>query len=235
MKLPSDRVYADKARAYAEMLVRAGMSATDIASRAGIHEATMWAILAGRCEIIMWITEDCILGVPVPDEGYMPVVDGKADATGSRRRLQALAVQGFPLSFIGARVGAKESILNVVRSGARTRIHISRIVKIREVHEMLWDTDPLSLGIGQRESSIAQASARRGGWHPTEAWADIDDPECAPVKKTAPKYVRTAEDYREMTERFGLNRRQAAERLGLSLDALNAALGYYEKRMAAAS
>lgn len=234
MKLPSDRVYVDKARAYAELLVRAGMSATDIANRAGIDEATMWAILAGRCEIIMWITEDCILGVPIPDEGYTPVVDGKADATGARRRLQALAVQGFPLSFVKDRIGAKESTLNVVRSGVRTRILISRIVKIREVHEMFWDTDPLSLEIGQRESSIAQASARRGGWLPTEAWADIDDPECKPVLKT-PRYVQLTEDYRELTGKYGLNRRQAADRLEVSVDTLNAALGYYEKRMAAAS
>ena len=47
--------------------------------------------------------------------------------------------------------------------------------------------------------------------------------------------MRTAEDFNELTERFGLNRRQAAERLGMSVDAVNAALGYYKKRMASAS
>ena len=65
-------------------------------------------------------------------------------------------------------------------------------------------------------------------------WDDIDDPDCKPRTKPTPKYVRTAEDYQELTEKFGLNRRQAAERLDMSVDAVNAALGYYNKRMASA-
>lgn len=235
MKLPTNMVPVDKAKGYAEVLVRAGMSATDIASRAGIDERTVQSVLSGKYPVIMDITEECILGVPMPPDDYMPVVDGKADATGARRRLQALAVRGFPLSFVSPRVGSKESSLNVVRSGARTKILISRMVLIRRVHEEFCDLDPLKLGIGQRESSIAQAVARRGKWLPTEAWEDIDDPACEPRTKPIPKYVCTTENYRELTERFGLNRRQAAERMGMSVDAVNAALGYYEKRMAAAS
>lgn len=234
MKVPTDRALADKAKAYAETLVRAGMSAMDIANRSGVDERTVQSVLSGKCPVIMRITEECILGVPIPPDDYMPVVDGKTDASGARRRLQAMAVHGFPLSFASLHVGSKESSLNVVRSGVRTRILISRMVLIRHMHEEFCDLNPLKLGIGQRQSSLAQTVARRGGWLPTEAWDDIDDPNCKPRTKPTPKYIRTAEDYQELTEKFGLNRRQAADRLDMSVDAVNAALGYYNKRMASA-
>jgi len=231
----SMNVPSEKATEYAKTLVRSGMSATDIAEKSGVAKRKVQRILSGTQPMISWVTEEAILGVPVPEGRYMPKTDGLVDATPSRRRLQALAVQGFPVSYVAREVDMVKPALVDLRSGARGNTLVSCSVKIRLVHEELWDADPLALGIPPRSVNTAKSCAQRNGWFPTEAWADIDDPACEPIAKTAPKYVRTAEDFNELTERFGLNRRQAAERLGMSVDAVNAALGYYKKRMASAS
>lgn len=231
----SMNVSSARATEHAKTLVRAGMSATDIAERSGVAKRKVQRILSQTQDMISWVTEEAILGVPVPVGRYMPRVDGLVDATPSRRRLQALAVQGFPIPYIAGQVDMVKPALVDLRSGARSNTLVSCSVKIRLVHDELWDADPLELGIPARSVNTAKSCARRGGWLPTEAWDDIDDPDCVPRTKPTPKYVRVAEDYRELTTKFGLNRRQAAERLDMSVDALNAALGYYEKRMAAAS
>lgn len=230
----SKNVPSEKAAEYATTLVRAGMSATDIAEKSGVAKRKVQRILSSTQGMISWVTEEAILGVPVPVGRYMPKVDGLVDATPSRRRLQALAVQGFPVPYLAQEVDMVKPALVDLRSGMRSNTLVSCSVKIRLVHDELWDADPLALGIPARSVNTAKGCARRGGWFPTEAWADIDDLKCEPTAKPTPKYVRTAEDYRELTERFGLDRRQAAERLGMSVDAVNAAIGYYNKRMATA-
>lgn len=231
----SRNVSSVRAAEHAKILVRAGMSAIDIADRSGVAKRRVQRILGLNQEMISWVTEEAILGVPVPDGRYMPKTDGLVDVTPSRRRLQALAVQGFPLSYIAPQVDMGKAVLMSIRSGLKDFTLVSCSVKIRLAHEELWDEDPMEHDILVRSVNTAKSCAQRNGWLPTEAWDDIDDPDCVPRTKPTPKYVRVAEDYRELTERFGLNRRQAAERLEMSMDALNAALGYYEKRMAAAS
>ncbi len=230
----SRNVPSDKAADYANILVKAGMSAADIAESSGVATTKVRRIIARTQDMIHWSTEAVILSVPIPVGRYMPKVDGLTDATPSRRRLQALAVQGFPLSYVCPEADMTKPAMMDLRSGARSKTFVSCSVKIRLVHDELWDADPIALGVLPRSSNMAKSCAKRGGWFPTEAWEDIDDINCQPITKPTPKYVRTAEDYHELTEVFGLNRRQAAERLDMSVDAVNAALGYYKKRMATA-
>lgn len=128
----------------------------------------------------------------------------------------------------------KPSTLSL-RSGAREKTLVSCSVKIRLVYDELWDADPLALGIPVRSVNLTKGCAKRGGWLPAEAWRDIDDPECEPVMKPTPRYIRLAEDYRELTQEQGYDRKGAAKRLGVTVDGLNAALGYYNKKIASAS
>lgn len=231
----SRNVPSDRATEHAKILVRSGMSAIDISDRAGVGKRKVQRLLNGTQPMISWVTEEAVLGVPIPQGRYMPKTDGLVSSLASCRRLQALAVQGFPLSYVAPQADMGKPVLMSIRSGSKDFTLVSCSVKIRLVHDELWDADPLALGVPPRSVNQAKSCARRGGWLPTEAWDDIDDPDCEPRMKPTPKYVRTAEDYHELTERFGLNRRQAAERLGMSVDAVNAALGYYNKRMTAAS
>lgn len=229
------RVPSDEAYAHAVGLTRAGLSSADIAERSGVSVTQVRRLLRGGLPGMLRVNSEAIIGVPMPHESKPGRRDGWVDATGARRRLQALAIQGFSTTVLWEESGIARLTVSDIRSGAQEKIQVSTLRVIVVLHDKLWDVDPLSMGVRLSAVSRTVKHAEREGWHPTEAWADIDDPKCEPLKKTAPKYVRTAEDYRELTERFGLDRRQAAERLGLSLDALNAALGYYQKRMAAAS
>lgn len=231
MRNGRETVDAGPVKEYTKILMRAGMSVADIADRSGMTTWVIQKIARGQANRVEWITEESILGVPVPSDGYLPKAEGKTDPTGTIRRFRALAVQGFPASFLLPHVGITKPTFMDIRMGKRDAVLVSVMAKAKIVHDDLWDEDPLLLGVPQRTVKHVKACAARSSWMPTEAWADIDDPDCKPVLNT-PKYLRTAEDYFEMTGKFGLNRRQAAERLGMSVDALNAALGYYNKMRA---
>jgi transcriptional regulator with XRE-family HTH domain len=223
-------VRVEKTVEHAKMLVRAGMSASDIAERSGVSKRRVQRILKPSLEMIHWLTEEAILGVPVPVGRYMPKVDGLTDATPSRRRLQALAVQGFPVSYLCREADMSKPILMNLRSGMRNKALVSSSVKIRLVHDELWDTDPLTLGIPARSVSTAKVCAARGGWFPTEAWRDIDDPSCEP-SLNAPRYVILTENARELMGECGHSKREAAERLGVSVNTLDKAISYHDAKV----
>jgi hypothetical protein len=229
------RVPSDEAYAYAVELIRASLSPTDIAERSGVSVTQVRRLLRGGLPGMLRVNSDAILGVAMPHESKPGRGDGWADATGARRRLQALAVQGFSTTVLWSESGVARLTVSDIRSGAQQRICLSTLRVIVLLHDRLWDADPLGMGVKLSAVARTVKHAEREGWLPTEAWDDIDDPACEPRKKPTPKYVRTAEDFGELTGRFGLNRRQAADRLGMSVDAVNAALGYYGKRTAAAS
>jgi hypothetical protein len=102
------------------------------------------------------------------------------------------------------------------------------------LHDRLWDANPLELGVSAGDATRARKWGERQGWHPTEAWADIDDPECKPVLST-PRYVALVEDAQELMNKQGYTRIQAAERLGISREYLNSVFAYYSKMKAEAA
>lgn len=226
-------VPSEEVRLHVTGLVNAGMSPIDIANRSGVSDTQVRRLVRGALKEVFPITAESLLGVSMPDEGHISEADGIADATGARRRLQALAVQGFSSNFLAAEGGLGKNAIKFTRSGRQQRVYVSTIRIVLGLHEKFWDADPLDFGIPVGAVERAKLWSRKNGWLPTEAWTDIDDPDCKPVLST-PKYVRLAEDYRELTEEQGYDRRKAAERLGVTVDGLNAALGYYRKRMASA-
>jgi transcriptional regulator with XRE-family HTH domain len=229
------RVPSDEAYEHAVELIRASLSPIDIAERSGVSVTQVRRLLRGGLPGMLRVNSDAILGVPMPHESKPGRGDGWADATGARRRLQALAIQGFSTTVLSDESGVARLTISDIRAGTQQRICLSTLRVIILLHDRLWDVDPLDMDLRLSAVTRTIKHAERERWLPTEAWDRIDDPACEPRKKPTPKYVRTAEDYDELTSRFGLNRRQAAERLEMSVDAVNAALGYYEKRMAAAS
>jgi hypothetical protein len=144
-----------------------------------------------------------------------------------------LAVQGFSAPFLSGESGIATLTINRIRTGVQQRIQLATMRTIVLLHDKFWDMDPLDAGLELPGISRTMKHAKREGWLPTEAWGDIDDPDCRPVLNT-PKYVRIAEDYRELTQEQGYDRKGAAKRLGVTVHGLNAALGYYNKKMASA-
>lgn len=90
------------------------------------------------------------------------------DATGTRRRIQALAAIGWPLRELATRLDVLPSAVN--HWTRRPLVHRSTAVKVAELFEQL------SMTLGP--SARARTCAQKAGWPPPLAWGeDIDDPD----------------------------------------------------------
>jgi len=97
--------------------------------------------------------------------------DGYVDATGSRRRLQALAVNGYSTRDLAARLVHKDpATVQHIASGKTPTVRYRTMDAIRDLYEQLWDRP----GGNARSASIARSK----GWLPALAWDDdlIDQP-----------------------------------------------------------
>lgn len=104
---------------------------------------------------------------------YLNRVPLKVDATGTRRRIQALAAIGWPLQVQSVRLGWKRSTTYAVAS--RSWVWPETAEKVRGLY------DELSMIPGP--SKRVAGEARRKGWPVPLAWDDasIDDPAASPA------------------------------------------------------
>lgn len=91
------------------------------------------------------------------------------DATGSVRRLRALATLGWPISFIATETGLFHRSLGKVREGSRRQVHLSTHTLIAAVYERFSMRHNLT-----REGKITRTQATAKGWLPPLGWNDID-------------------------------------------------------------
>jgi len=146
--------------------------------------------------------------------------DAYIDATGSRRRLQALAVNGYSSRYLAARLGHKHAAtIQHITSGKTPTIRYRTMDAIRDMYEELWDRP----GGNERSASIAKAK----GWLPALAWDDdlIDRPEHEADdvrRRTLPGHGSgvTMEDIEEAREQGYGTAEQIGWRLGVSRDAV---------------
>lgn len=110
------------------------------------------------------------------------------DATGTRRRLQALAACGWSLRTQAAYLGMTRQGLTNISSGRNKYVKTTTAAAVRALYDRLWDVPPSTRTHSQSLSvSVTLAVARRHGWLPPAAWDDdlIDlptdelDAECA--------------------------------------------------------
>lgn len=99
------------------------------------------------------------------------------DATGSRRRLQALMVLGYTAGELGSRMGMTRYVVHDIIETDR-QIRRDKHFAIVKVYDELWNT-PAQLNQGSRY--VANLAAKRG-YAPALAWDDgeLDDPEASP-------------------------------------------------------
>jgi DNA-binding XRE family transcriptional regulator len=150
------------------------------------------------------------------------------DATGSRRRLQALIRNGWSMPELAARLGCS-------RQALRDRLDCARVTaagaaRISVLYDSLWDrTPPQGTRYEKTAATMARRYAAERGWVPPLAWDEIDDPAASP----ADGWERGDDGKREwgtLTAEalelagFGLDERQIAERLGVSAGTLSVTL-----------
>lgn len=179
-------VDAGPVRAHIEQLQAAGIGWKRVARLAGLAPSTVEKILYGApyrgmgpSKRIRHATADKILSVQVGIEalGGAAVVD----ATGARRRLQALVAIGWSQSKLASRLGMERSNFGALFERGQMRAETVRA--IRDLYDELWSTLPPQ---EEHRDKIAANRARRyaaeRGWAPPMAWDDdtIDDPAAEP-------------------------------------------------------
>lgn len=113
------------------------------------------------------------------------------DATGTRRRLQALAWGGWSLTHLSARLGWTRDLARQVT--CRARVTRATAEKVRVLYDELCLLPPPEETHGDRISAAkARRHARSRGWAPVGAWDDDPGPHCIddPVARPAGRQWR---------------------------------------------
>jgi transcriptional regulator with XRE-family HTH domain len=224
-------VDAGAAREHVRMLARCGIGLKRAAELAGVSTGSMSKLLYGGpgerppSRRIRPETEAAILAV----RPSLEVLGASVDATGTRRRLQALVTVGWSQAKLAARLGMLPSNFGTIMY-RRERVAAATARAVAALYDELWDQAPPESGHREKiAANRARNYARARGWAPPAAWDDdrIGDPAASPAQEwrrpTRLGSAGLAEEYRELAA-LGYTRTLAAERLGVSRAALEKAL-----------
>lgn len=180
------RVDAEPVRAHLRYLMANGVSFKQAARLASVSLTTTSQVLYGR--------HDRRGGEPprtcaanfaakilaVRPDPWQLTDRSRVDATGTRRRVQALVAIGWSQQVIANRVGVDRSNFDM-RSRPMVTARLARA--IRDLYDELWNVTPPQETQHQRISvARARGHAQRYAWLPPLAWDDdtIDDPTAQP-------------------------------------------------------
>ncbi len=176
-------VDAAPAREHVRLLRDAGLGLARIARLAGVPYSTLSRLVHGGprgkspSRRVRPATEQRILAVS-PDLAMLGSA-AVVDATGTRRRLQALVWLGYSQARLAAELGMHRH--NVSKVLGRDRVHAATARDVRAAYDRLGNAPPAADTPGQRKSvTRAHGLARARGWAPPLAWDNIDDPDEAP-------------------------------------------------------
>lgn len=187
-----------------------GVPVRTMAARTGLNESTLQEIRCGRRTRTSRATSDRILTTSIRPEKKSYV---EVDATGTVRRLRALATLGWSTREIAARAGVSHKAAAQARRGAAT-VKATTRDRIAAVYRSLLTSTPVGLTPRQRGGiTHTRDVARRNGWAGPLAWDDIDnDPAPADVAPYRP--VSKPMQALELAE-MGLADIEIATRLGV--------------------
>lgn len=161
------------------MLRRAGMGEKRIARTAQVCDATIACLIRGRPgqskpqKRIRTATAEKILAVT------LQIAPGHVvDATGTRRRLQALIAQGWGMRRLGAELGytGRSASVRVNQWMHHEGVQKRTADRVAALYERLWDTPPPNTTRDEKRAiSLSKNKATKNGWPPPMAWDDIDN------------------------------------------------------------
>jgi hypothetical protein len=171
-------VDAEPVRQHARALIEAGVGWRRIAVVADVKPSWVTNLLYGKGELppvrkIRPATAERILALPVTPAIGAP---RRIPATGTARRIQALAALGWSITCQAQRIGwSPQNLYTIFR---RKWVFVPTERAVRDMYDAL-SMQPAPAGLGT--PSVLRA-ARKNGWFPPLAWDDetIDDPAAVP-------------------------------------------------------
>ena len=219
-----ESLYTDAApvRTHVIILRRHGLGLRKIAELAGINRKSLQNLLYGCSHRntppkrkMRKTTAEAILAIPLPDGPLSPLLtEGQhVDATGTRRKVRALAAFGHSISSLAARVGWTPQNFHKLTRDDTTQV----TAKTARMVDALFRELQLVPGTNTRTRNLA----KKKGWALPMEWEEdeIDDPSATP-HITDPGKVSFDVRYSEMRDFLGLNDHEIARRMGLSIEAL---------------
>ncbi|MFE6127495.1 hypothetical protein ACFQ6Q_04345 [Streptomyces sp. NPDC056437] len=212
---------AEPARQHVRHLMAAGVSVMRLAAHTGISNSVISGLLydlPSRPRTSQMRTQNVrtLLAVKPQD-----VVAGRIDATGTRRRIQALMAAGWPQIHIGPRINRHPYYVSTLTK--QTRVYAYTAHDVAVAYEQIWNANPLHHGVPLNASNLVRAIAKRNGWAPPAAWDDdaIDDPSREPETGEGVEMNRNElAEYRRQEiahlASFGVPEHEIAQRLGLA-------------------
>jgi hypothetical protein len=144
-------------------LQAAGWTQPEIAAAAHVDRRTVYNVLTGKVATVHQRTAHAILAL------RPRCAPRRVSVVGPVRRIQALAVMGWPTTHTGALAGLQLSQVNDLMSGRVKTVPRAHADAIDEVFRTLCHT----AGPSPRTRTIAA----RNAWVPASAWHDIDNPQ----------------------------------------------------------
>jgi hypothetical protein len=207
-------VDAEPVRLHVEKLRQAGLGRVQIAAAAGVDPTVVSRLLysmSGRPRTTKMRPEMAAKFLAVTPAQRLDTA--MVDATGTRRRLQALQVVGWPQKVIAVHAGMNQRQISALIRAEKVFVRTART--ITGCYDQLWDQVPEEHAVAPAAADRARNAARRHGWFPPAAWDDIDDPQAVPdVGDRSKRTVAIAEDV-EFMLRHGVDRDEIARRVGL--------------------
>jgi len=221
---------AEPARRHILRLQHAGMSCAAVAVAAGLTTQSILEFVRpipsqgrGRRQRTTPTTEAKILAVTLGDR-----TTGRIDATGTLRRVQALAALGWPTRHIAVHAGLQAA--NAHHLEGRARVYVATANAIAKTYDELRRKRPEKHGVTKSHAQRARNRAALAHWAPPKYWDDPDHP--IDDAGFEPDYGVTrrqqiADDARWLMTVGGLNKEQVALRLRRSASYVNEALRDY--------
>lgn len=211
-------VDAQPVREHVRWLGEHGIGVARVRELAGVHSVTMQRLLYGHHghPPSRHMRPQVAARILAVQPSLAALADGaQIDATGTRRRIQALARMGWNGTEVGRRIGVPQSQVSKMTREAKVYARSAR--KVAAVYRVLVQTPPPDTWVTRRTIAMAE----RKGWPGPIAWEDgmIDDPGAVPDVGGQRRRRRRGELVAEIADlrRRGLTTSEVADRLGVHL------------------
>ncbi len=132
-----------------------------------------------------------VMSIGIDDASRAP--HSRVDATGTRRRLQALITIGWSAELLAHLLGRRPNSLH--RSMTGTSVTARTANEVATLYQRLWNSSPpLTTDEQQSAADAARAHAAEHGWLPPLAWDDIDLDPKPPALSATPRRLHDMDE-----------------------------------------